>query len=154
MVGRRALSRIRPKIRAAAPRRTNRMARSFQVRNARRTVPGAITSRNSRPVAGAFSIASFTNTRESFVSMGWFDQVRKFPFLQDELDGELGVAVNNFGRRYAALAGRQAIADLQNRLKKKFGRAFRATSRAALGAALNGRGIPRQTVTVQTVDDD
>ena len=151
IAGRRALSRIRPKIRAAAPKRTYRMVRSFQVRNARPTVAGGITSRLATTGRSVF-YSSFTNT-ENRSSQGWFDKAQ-VAGLQDELDGELGVAVNNFGRRYAAIVGRQAVADLQNRLKRKFGRLFRATSRAALGAALNGRGIPRQTVTVQTVEDD
>ena len=151
IAGRRALGRIRPKVRAAAPKRTRRMAQSFQVRNAPRTVPGGITSELKTSGDQRVFYASFTN-RENRSSRGWFDKAT-VAGLEAELSGQLGNEVNNFGRRYAAIAGRQAVLDLQNRLKRKLGRAFIATTRAVSAASLTGRGIPRQTVTFRQIDD-
>ena len=149
--GRRALGRIRPKVRAAAPKRTRRMAQSFQVRNAARTVPGGITSELKTSGAARLFYASFTNS-ENRSSRGWFDKAQ-VTGLEAELGGQLGNEINNFGRRYAAIAGRQVVRDLQKRLLRTLGKAFIATSSAVIAASLTGRGIPRQRVTFRQVDD-
>lgn len=147
LAGRRALSRIRPKVRAAAPKRTNKLARSFQVRNARAPVPGAITSRLS---TRRVFYATFTNY-DNPGSVGWFDNSSRAA-LDDELAGQLGAAVNGIAARYAAAAGRQAIADLQRRLERRFARNFRAASRGVIASLINQRGVPRQQVTFTESD--